>query len=411
MNHSAGRPVLGLGLLIGIALLGGCSGSGGVPGGSVLGAAPSTAGAAHRASRGSVGLGKILSTKDGGQIYGFDINQNGDDGVLASAADTSQPGVYKVSVETFDQNTGKITKSFASSTGAKNSFGVDGIYAGDVALVTHYVVPKGTIYAKRHYQTMNPVTAAKFTGKWTPPIPDVDVRSGAENQTTTTSVLFAIELKNQDKPVLFVSNIAANTFSNVIHLDPNLFGVGNGPQLGQYTAANEAVIALSPDGGRVGGEAPVNVLIDLQTGKSVQFNGYNEGTYGSGDVNGLAVDPNTGVAATTTELNAQVELYDLKKKTGIAAVQLPCTGPESQGNSGAGVSVDPVNKLFLVTDPFYCNGSQGSALVIYDEQGNLVETITGFTFAIAEPPVVLNPGKRMGWAFGPQFSQLQQFFY
>jgi hypothetical protein len=258
---------------------------------------------------------------------------------------------------------------------------------------------------------MNPVTQQKFTGTWTPSIADVDVQQGAENQSTPTSVLFAIELKNQDKPDLFVSNIAANTFSNVIHLDPNLFGGGNGPHVAQYTAANEAVFALSPDGGRVGGAPPVNVLIDLTSGNETKFNGYNLGPFHAGYVNGLAVDPNTGVAATTTELNAQVEFYDLNKKTGIAAVQLPCTGNADQSSSGSGVAVDPVNKLFLVAEQFYCSGSQGSALVIYDEQGNLVETITGFAFAIAEPAVVLNPSKRMGWAFGPQFSQLQQFFY
>ncbi len=339
------------------------------------------------------------------------MNQSGTDGILASAADTSQPGVYKVSVETFDQNSGKITKSFASSTGKRNSYAMNGIYMGDVALITHFVTPKGTIYATRKYRTVAPVTAGKFTGNWTPSIADVNVQQGAENQTTSTAVLFAIELKNQDKPDLFVSNVAANTFSNVIHLDPGLFGGGNGPQLGQYTSANEAVFALSPDGGRVGGAPPVNVLIDLQNGNETKFNGYNNGEYHAGSVNGLAVDPNTGVAATTTELNAQVEFYDLNTKTGIVAAQIPCTGNTSQGNSGAGIAVDPVHKLFLVTDPFYCSGSQGSALLVYDEQGNLVETITGFKFAIAEPAPALNPGKRMGWAFGPQFSQLQQFFY
>src|SRR5581483_11189989 len=225
------------------------------------------------------------------------------------------------------------------------------------------------------------------------PIADIDVQEGAENQATSTAVLFAIELKNQDNPDLLVSNVAANTFSNVIHLDPNLFGGANGPQLGQYTAANEAVFALSPDGGAVGGVPPVNVLINLQSGSQTKFNGYNNGPFHAGFVNGLAVDPNTGIAATTTELNAQVEFYDLNKKTGIAAVQLPCTGSSSQSNSGAGIAVDPVHKLFLVPDPFYCSGSQGSALLIYDEQGNLVETITGFAFAIAEPAPALNPGK------------------
>ena len=32
-----------------------------------------------------VGLGATLMTKDGGQIFGFDIDQNGNDGVLAVA--------------------------------------------------------------------------------------------------------------------------------------------------------------------------------------------------------------------------------------------------------------------------------------------------------------------------------------
>lgn len=407
------RSVSHAALCIGIAIaLSACSQGAGAPAGSSL---PASSGLFARAGGstvpGTIGLGKILTTKDGGQIYGFDVNQNGSDGILASAADTPQPGVYKVSVETFDQNTGKITKSFASSTGKRNSYALNGIYMGDVALVTHFVTPKGTIYATRKYRTVAPVTAGKFTGNWTPSIADVNVQSGAENQTTSTAVLFAIELKNQDKPDLFVSNVAANTFSNVIHLDPNLFGVANAPQLGQYTAANEAVLALSPDAGAVGGVPPVNVLVNLQSGSQTKFNGYNNGPYHAGSVNGLAVDPNTGVAATTTELNAQVEFYDLNTKTGIADVQLPCTGNTSQGNSGAGIAVDPVHKLFLVTEQFYCTGSQGSALLVYDEQGNLVETITGFTFAIAEPAPALNPAKRMGWAFGPQFSQLQQFFY
>ena len=46
-----------------------------------------------------------------------------------------------------------------------------------------------------------------------------------------------------------------------------LFGGGNDPHLGQFAAANQAVLALSPDGGAVGGSAPLNVLVDLATGK------------------------------------------------------------------------------------------------------------------------------------------------
>jgi len=365
--------------------------------------------AAARPPSHAVGLGKQLSTADGGQIFGFDINQNGDDGVLASSQTVTSGGELLVSVETFDQNSGKITKSFAKYEGLRNSYGVDGIFMGDVALITHYVEPKGSIYALRHYDVMNPVTAKKFTGEWRVPVKDTDVLLTAENQTTPTAVMFGIELKNQDQPDLIVSDVATNK-SRAFHLDPNLFGLGNGPQLGQYTAANEAVFALSPDGGRVGGAAPVNILVNLTTGGQTQFNGLNEGPFGSGYVNGLAVDPNTGIAATTTELNAQVEFYDLTKETGTA-VQLPCTGDTSQGNSGAGITVDPINHLFLVTDPFYCNGSDGSAIIVYDESGNFVEAITGLKFFIGEPPAAINPSKRMGWTFGPGFNNLQQFFY
>jgi hypothetical protein len=356
-------------------------------------------------------LGRVLTTADGGQIFGFDIDQRGDDGVLASSQTIAPNGTMLVSVETFDADTGAITKTFARYRGRRNSYAVDGIFAGDVGLITHYDQPPGSIYAVRYYDVMNPVGAEHFTGTWTPPISDIDVLETAENQTTSTSLLFAIELKNNDVPDLLVSNIAANTFAPVIHLDPQLFGLADGPQLGQFSAANEAVFALSPDAGAVGGSAPVNVLVDLATGKSTSFNGYNLGPFGAGDVNGLAVDPNTGVAATTTELNAQVEFYDLAKRTGIAAVQLPCTGPASQTNSGAGIAVDPVNKLFLVTDPFYCNGQQGSAIVVYDERGELVETIPGFTFVVGEPAPAIAPAKRMGWAFGPTLRQLRQFFY
>lgn len=368
--------------------------------------------AASAATPGStVGLGAVLTTQDGGQIYGFDINQHGDDGVLASAQDKA--GGVLVSVETFDQNSGQITRSFKRELGNRNSYAVDGIFAGDTALITHYVTPNGTIFAQRFYDVMAPVTSQRFTGVWKPPLKDVDVLQASTDQNATENALFVIELKNRDRPDLLVSNIAANTISKVIPLNPALFGPANGVHLAQYTAANQAVMALSPDAGTVRGAAPLNVLVDLSTGAMSQFKGYNNGFFHSGFVNGLAVDPDTGIAATTTELNSQVEFYDLKSQSGIVAVQLPCTTNTDQINSGSNIAVDPVNKLFLVTDQLYCDGSQGSAIVVYDEAGNLVETITGFNFAIGEPAPVLNPSKRMGWAFsGPQgFSQLQQFFY
>ncbi|HLY01444.1 MAG TPA: hypothetical protein VKR56_03000 [Candidatus Cybelea sp.] len=375
------------------ALLGGCDGAI-----STL-QAPSAHVPSASSKKHSPGLGVVL-TSQGGQIYGFDIDQSGSDGVLATAAN----------VETFDENSGKITKSFPKKTPSGTSYGADGIFTGDVALITRYVVPKGKIYAKRFYDVMSPVTSGKFTGTWTPPLKDIQVEQAGPNQTAGDTAIFAIELKNQDVPELIVSNVAKNTFGKVIGLNPSGFSLGDQPQLGQDTETDQAVIASSPDGGRVGGEAPVNLLIDMKSGQQIEFNGLNNGPYGSGFVNGLAVDSATGIAATTTELNAQVEFYNLAKKTGTA-VQLPCTGDASQSLSGSGVANDSTNGLFLVTEQYYCNGSQGSAIVVYDESGNLVETITGFTFFVGEGAPVINPSERMGWVFGPGVSQLQQFFY
>lgn len=363
-----------------------------------------------------VGPGKVLNTKNGVEIYGFDINQNGSDGVLASAG--YQGNTFVVSVETFDQDTGRITRSFARENSARNSYSLDGIFNGDVGLITHYIIPSGKISARRVYDVMNPVTANKFTGLWTPPVKDIDIQLAAENQSSSTSAILAIELKNHDQPDLIISDIGTNTISNVISLDPDSFGGANGPQLGAYTAANEAVMAESPDGGAVGGSAPLMWLFDMKTGKSSSFAGYNNGTFHAGYVNGLATDPNTGVTATDTELNAQVEFYDMATRTGITAIQLPCTGDTDQLYSGATIAVDSVNKLFLVTEPNNaCNNGAGSAIIVYDESGNYVETIDGFQFpagVVLFPPPALNPNKRMGWVFGGpdgSVSQLQQFFY
>jgi hypothetical protein len=351
------------------------------------------------------GLGVVLTSKNG-QIFGFDIDRFGDTGVLATQA----------TVETFDQDTGKIIKSFGKFFNQDSDYVVNGIAAGSVALIEQERVPDGQIFPKRTYKVMNPVTANKFTGKWTPPSKGIIMQAMSDDQASSVTSLFALtSLDVGEVPTIFVSDIASNTFTNVITLDDSFTG-GTLPQYAQWTRGNKAVIALSPDGGAVGGVPPVTYLIDLSTGEKTSFRGYNNGPFHAGSVNGLAVDPRTGVAATTTELNAQVEFYNLRKMRPIAFAQLPCSGNADQLLSGTSITNDPINKLFLVTEPNYCDGSQGSAIVVYDETGAFVEAITGFNVphdvALGVAPRI-NPHKRMGWIFGGPngTAQLQQFFY
>ena len=180
-----------------------------------------------------------------------------------------------------------------------------------------------------------------------------------------------------------------------------------GEQMAEETSTNEAVLV-----GQAGSGVPAITLVNLKSGKLKTFNGLNNGPYGAGAANGLAVDSHTGIACTTTELNAQVEFYDLAKETGVA-VQLPNTGPASQFNSGSAVANDSEDGLFLVAQPYSSTGGD-SAIYVYDETGDLIESLNGFDFStLYLPPlrIAVNPGLRLGLVDGPNADQLQEFTY
>jgi hypothetical protein len=376
--------------------------------GSIVGSPNPPAGnpASVLVKRTSGSLGPILSTSDGGQIFGFDINQNGNDGVLASALF----GV-DISVQTFDETSGAITKTFGVKKGRAvykgDDYVVDGIFAHDVALVDFQRAGKpGKTAAHDIYSTMDPVTAGTFTGKWKPTIELFNVLQNGVNQSTTTSVVFGYERIYSDPPELVVSNIAKNTVSKVIALDPNQFSLEYQPQLAQDTVHNLAVMATSPSAGRAGGPPPVIATINLRTGKATEFNGVAcPGSVGCGSANGIAYDSKSGIACTTTELDGGVEFYDVAQQSGFH-VYLPNGGGQSV--AGTYVASDPIHKLFLIAQPV-SSTSSGSSIQVYDENGTFVESINGLNFPGAQ--IAINPNNRTGWVNGPSFSQLQEFSY
>jgi hypothetical protein len=359
----------------------------------------------------AVGAGStIVHSKFGGQIFGFDIDQNGSEGVLSEAKNLANGNVL-AAVETFDQASGKILKVIAG-TDTQDDFLTLGIAGASVGLVEREHV-QGLFVAKRIYDELNPLDANKFTGTWSAPLTSDDIILGiSRNQGSATTAVLAFENAGAGSTFVFGSNVGANTFEPAVTLTDPVFGVGNGPVVAYDSATNQVVVAASD--GAVGGPPPVLALVDLTTGTVNEFNGLaGPPPFRQGFVNGLAVDSADGIACTTTEVDFRVEFYDLKTETGFAVV-LP--GATSQLQSGSDVEFDPVHKLFFVAQSVSSTGA-GSSIQVYNTKGKLVESLNGFNFSNASNVVfthiALNPSNRSGYVDGPDsgVTEIQSFTY
>ena len=357
----------------------------------------------------------VVHSQFGGQIFGFDIDQNGTEGVLSEAQDIGG-GKFLTAVETFDQTSGAILQ-VVKKLETKDDFLTLGIAGTSAALVEHEHVGK-IFVSKRIYEELNPMSKNKFTGIWKAPLTTNDIILGVSrnqaqpNQPSTTNAVLAFHNGGNDNTFVFGSNVAANTFGPLITLTDPVFFFSDSPVVAYDGNTNQAVVAAST--GAVGGPAPVIALADLTTGKVIEFTGLaGPPPFGSGFVNGLAVDSADGIAVTSTELDFSVEFYDLKKKTGFA-VTLP--GASGQIQSGSDVEYDPVNKLFFVAQAVSSTGP-GSSIHVFDTKGNLVESLNGFNFSnafnVVFTHIALNPSNRSGYVDGPDsnVTDIQSFTY
>src|ERR1700722_3350541 len=368
--------------------------------------------AAQTAGAPPVGPGTTLvHSQFGGQIFGFDIDQNGTEGVLSESKLLSNGNVL-AAVETFDQKTGKILK-VVSMTETQDDFLTLGIAGASVGLVEREHVT-GIYVTKRIYNALNPLSSNKFTGLWTPLLNAKDIITGiSRNQgVPTTAVLYFENTGNNFDTFVFGTNVAENTFQPAVDLTDPTFMTSNAPVVAYDSVTNEAVVASSDSA--VGGPAPMIALVDLATGTVNEFTGL-RGPYPfrQGSINGLAVDSEDGIACTTTEVDFRVEFYNLKTQTGVAHVLPNATG---QLQSGSDVEYDPVNKLFFVAQSVSSTGS-GSSIQVYNTQGRLVESLNGFNFSNASNVVfthiALNPSNRTGYVDGPSsgVTDIQSFTY
>jgi hypothetical protein len=335
-------------------------------------------------------LGPIVTPKVPGEILGFDIDQAGSDGLFANYHDFKN-GLTDVSVEIFDQRSGKITKVVTKSKGRNASYSVYGILAKDIGFIND----AGT------YELMRPVTGGKVTNVWTPPIPFI-VSQIAVNQTTSRSLMLGYDQRYSSLPtVLVVANVTGGPTSE-IPLDQSTFGTGDVPAIAQDTTTNQGFVT-GGNGAQL--THPMIGIVDLVKGKTKVFTGL-----GYGSINSVAIDSKTDTACTVTNLDEGVEFYNIKTRSGFE-VYLPNNG--SQLQSGSQVAIDSVNGLCVISQPVSTGqGTQQSAIWVYDEQGNLQEGIQGFNFWFGAG-LSIDPAHRRGYILNPRplYNALTGFTY
>jgi hypothetical protein len=344
-----------------------------------------------------------VHSKFGGEIFGFDIDQNGTEGVLSEAAFLANGNVL-AAVETFDQTSGKILDLLAK-TETQDDYVTLGIVGTSVGLVEHEH-EVSLLHVQRTFPTINPVSGNTLTAIWTPPIGKAHlISSVSRTQGSPNAAVFAYDNSGNFIPYIFSSNVGANTFGPVIHITDSLNFGSVPPPIALNTVTNTAIL-----GGGDGcfGCFPVIGVANLTSGTFTEFTGI-----GFGFVNGIAVDSADNIACTTTEDDASVEFYDLATESGFTVV-LPNSG-ENQFYSGADVEFDATNKLFFVAQPVSSSTSTGSTIYVYDTKGNLQETLNGFSFSNASTVIAmhiaLNPSTRSGFVDGRSTGQLESFTY
>jgi hypothetical protein len=336
----------------------------------------------------------IVHGKFGGLIFGFDIDPNGTEGLLAEAV-INPDGTVHAAIETFDQQTGQILRVITQSQ-TKDDFVTLGIVGNSVGLVEREH-PLSLFDVQRTFATINPLNGNRLTRPWTPPLDKNHIVTEIRRDPGSDQIaVIAHDLSvTQDVPFLFSSNVAANTFGPVIQITDKDFNFEEDPALAFDSKTNQAILGHHTLSQFI---VPPKVrMVNLADGSAKEFIGR-----GLGLINGIAVDSEDGVLCTTTSFFPEVQFYDLSTFTGSSQL-LP--GATDGLNRGQAVEFDNVNKLFLIAQPFTSTGDTGSSIQVYDTKGNFVKSIDGLSFNgtgnVFPVHMALNPNLRMGYVDGP----------
>ena len=348
----------------------------------------------------------IVQGRFGGRIFGFDIDQNGIEGLLSEAFEQDD-GTILAATETFNQRTGEIIRVLAQTETEADDFVTLGVVGFHIGLVEreHEI---SFLHIERTFPYLDPLSGNVLNGRWPPPIDDDHLISAvSRTQSSSTVAVYAYDNSENFRPQVFSSNFANHTFGPLVVLTDGSFQTGLVPTLAYNDRTHKALLGIQSLGNPF--IAPTFALVDLVTTETTIFSGV-----GEGDVNGLALDAGTNMACATTEIDFSVQFYDLRTLGGFSQ---PLPGATNQFFSGADVAVDTLHHLFLVAQPNSSTAPGTSSIHVYDESGNLIESIDGFHFSnagnVVPMHIALHPSQRYGYVDGPDpgVTQIQAFVY
>jgi hypothetical protein len=345
-----------------------------------------------------VGQGFVVQDFYGGQIFGYDVDRQGTEGLLSEALSLPD-GNLRIATETFDQTTGHIIAVVETINETQDNFITLGVVGSHIGVRRDEHVQNGYV-VRNTYNLVNPLSGNRLTGAWLPPINDnTQFFEDLEGDQGNPNAAVMVSSKVCCSRSVFGATIGSNRFGPIVTLQDQIFTQGVPPLLAYDGANNQAVLAQAQGAPY---STPEIALVNLTTRGITEFTGI-----GDGFVNGLAVDSVTGMACTTTETDNAAEFYNLATHTGFE-VLLPLIGKYS----GATVAVDPVNRLFLITHPV--PGAPGQ-IHVYDENGNLIESLRNFAMGPGGATLALNPSTRRGFILAAGHNQnlsaLQSFTY
>jgi hypothetical protein len=349
----------------------------------------------------------IVHGKLNGSIFGFEVDSTGTEGLLCEAV-SNPDGTVSARVETFNQDSGRIIRILAKSE-SQDDFIALGV-AGSVGLIEREEV-RGLFEIKRTFSTINPLAGNMINGHWTPPINGKQIINQVKPSLDGSSnvAVYALSVDLNVNPVVFSSNLADNTFGPVIDITDPDFTQEAPPVIAFDPVGNQAILGHDKPSPFI--LPPVIGFVDLSSGSFVKQTGL-----GLGVINGIAVDSEDGILCTDTSFDSAVQFYTLDDFTGIS-VFLPGHNPQTSTASGGDIEFDPVNKLFLVAQPFSDGHlNNGSSIHVFDLAGNLVESIDGLNFQggdnVFPIHISLNPNRRIGFVNGPDLTTaIQSFSY